>query len=237
MTYDELLIKLKSLNNKKQQVDILMQYLLENMQYDYPFLEKCRFDQNFVGYIDQNFNPASVTDRQRVKLLLESKGYSNEFIARVFNNYGAKIHVDALPGNDGKNGGMRIAPRPAYDTYLNFGNALNLMKSIEEYKDGILIKGICADFSQFINKVCDELNIDSFEVNGETPVLHAWNAIDVGDGYRHYDLTYALYSRDGNETWKNTDPNKWFGVSTDQLFEIHHNRKIYKDFLVRLKSD
>ena len=224
MTYEELLNNLKQLPSKKQQIDRLFDYLLNNVQYDYPTLEICNFDNTLVYFIDENYNPSSYEDRLKAIQLVEEKGYSKEFISRVLEHYGEKFIVPARPERFSM--GKLNKAVPEHTSYRTFASAKNMAKSLDVYENGIIKKGVCADFSKFIKKVCDDLNIECYIIQGTTPISHVWNLIDVGDGFKHYDLTYAIYSRDKFKNWGSVDTNDWFGITTEKLLEMHPTRKV-----------
>ena len=224
MTYDELIKHLKTISDKQQQIEYLFKYMLQSVQYDYPTLEICKFDNSLLDYIDTHYNPEIAEDRQKVIQLIKSKGYSNEFILRILENYGKSFIVPARPE-------MVIMGKlnkaiPEHTDYRTFASAKNMAKPLVEYKNGFIIKGVCADFSEFIKNICDELNIPCNIVNGATPISHVWNLINVGDGFKHYDLTYAIYARDEFNGWGKVNPSNFLGVTTKKLLEMHPSRTI-----------
>lgn len=198
--------------------------MLQNVQYDYPTLEICKFDNSLLDYIDENFNPEILEDRRKAIQLVKSEGYSDEFILRILENYGDSFIVPARPE-------MVIMGKlnkaiPEHISCRTFASAKNMAKPLVEYEDGIIIKGVCTDFSEFTKKICDELNIPCDTVTGTTPISHVWNLINTGDGFKHYDLTYAIYARDEFDGWGKIDPNNFLGVTTEKLLEMHPNRTI-----------
>lgn len=224
MTYNELINHLKTINGEQQQVEYLFSYMLQSAQYDYPTLEICKFDNSLLDYVDEHFNPEIMEDRQKAIQLVKSEGYSNEFILRILENYGEGFIVPARPE-------MVIMGKlnkaiPEHISYRTFASAKNMAKPLVEYEDGIIIKGVCADFSEFTKKICDELNIPCDTVTGTTPISHVWNLINIGDGFKHYDLTYAIYARDEFDGWGKVNPNDFLGVTTEKLLEIQPNRTI-----------
>ena len=222
MTYDELINNLKVVGDKQLQVDELFKFLLKSVQYDYPTIESWKCDYKLVDYIDSTFNPADVSDKQKVYQLLKKEGFSNEFASRVIKHYGEQFVVPAKPERVimGK-----LNPAVAeHVEYRKFSNALNMFLPEVVYKDGIITKGVCADFSEFIKRVCDDLHISCHRIEGTTPIAHVWNLIDAGNGLKHYDLTYAIYDRDNGAG--NINASKWLGKTTEELLAIHPTRKI-----------
>ena len=93
-----------------------------------------------------------------------------------------------------------------------------------QFKDEILVKGVCNDYSNFIVKVLTEIGIDCVRCEGRTPLMHAWNIITIGNNPLHYDITYAMYARDKRS--KDTKPQDWLGISTEQLQKLQPDRII-----------
>lgn len=224
MTYNELINHLKTINGKQQQIEYLFSYMLHSVQYDYPTLEICKFDNSLLDYIDEHFNSENLEDRRKAIQLVKSEGYSDEFILRILENYGDSFIVPARPE-------MVIMGKlnkaiPEHTSYRTFASAKNMARPLVEYENGIIIKGVCADFSEFIKKTCDELNVPCDTITGTTPISHVWNLINTGDGFKHYDLTYAIYARDEFDGWDKANPNDFLGITTEKLLELHPNRTI-----------
>lgn len=243
MLYDDLLNHLKQLPSKSSQIQGLFNYLLNNTQYDYPTLENCNFSSSgLLFYIDDNFNPADDTARQNAIQFLRNKGYSEEFLSRVLKHYGEEFVVPAKPKrikmgnlNNAESEHASFQTVPERISYRTFSSALSMTKPCVVYEDGIIKKGVCADFSKFIKEICNELDIPCETIEGTTSPLvsHVWNLIDLGDGFRHYDLTYAIYSRDKFKNWGSVGSNSWFGITTETLLQMHPDRKIDAGYLNR----
>jgi len=93
-----------------------------------------------------------------------------------------------------------------------------------QFKDGILIKGVCIDYVNFIVKVLTEIGVNCESCLGKTPLNHAWNIITIGKNTLHYDITYAIYARDKKDTV--TQPKDWLGINTRLLLKLHPDRVI-----------
>ena len=93
-----------------------------------------------------------------------------------------------------------------------------------QFKDEILIKGVCNDYTNFIIKVLTEIGINCERCEGKTPLNHAWNIITIGNNPLHYDITYAIYARDRRN--KDTNPKDWLGITTQSLMKLHPDRII-----------
>lgn len=226
MTYNELLNELKKLENPKQQIDSLFAFMLNLVDYDYPTLEICNFDYDLSSYIDKNYNPQVESDRLAAIQLVIDCCYSEGFINRILEHYGEKVFVPARPEYFAF--GRIQKAIPEHYVYKNFEDARNMAKIQEEYHDGILTKGVCASYSEFVKQVCDDLGISCKKIEGTTSpkVSHVWNLIDTGDGFRHFDLTYAIFSRDGFKNWGSVNPFSWYNLSTEELLKLHPERKI-----------
>ncbi|MBP3619902.1 MAG: hypothetical protein J6J24_04505 [Clostridia bacterium] len=93
-----------------------------------------------------------------------------------------------------------------------------------QFKDGILVKGVCNDYSNFIKRVLTEIGIDCERCAGKTPLNHAWNIISIENNPLHYDITYAMYARD--KKIDKSNPTDWFGITTEQLQRLQPERTI-----------
>ena len=93
-----------------------------------------------------------------------------------------------------------------------------------QFKDGIITKGVCKDYTNFILKVLTEIGIECKICAGKTPLNHIWLIITTYNNTLHYDITYAMYARDKKS--KNSTPKDWLGISTKRLLELQPNRII-----------
>ena len=93
-----------------------------------------------------------------------------------------------------------------------------------QFEQGILVKGVCNDYTNFINKVLTEVGIESKRCVGKTPLNHAWNIISIENNPLHYDITYAMYARD--KKIDKSNPTDWLGITTEQLQRLQPERTI-----------
>lgn len=220
--YNQLITKLKQYSTTTEKLENLMNYFLENVQYDYVTLEICKLQKQYdkIFKLDEQFDCNNFDDRQKVIQILKSEGYSDELCERINANYGKEYILPAVPKREMWG---RIYPeQPERTCVRNLFNAINLTEKPTEENEGLLTKGVCADYSQFVKKVCDDLDIkDCNIINGETMVSHVWNVIEG----KVYDPTYAIFARDNYESWgKATKPSDWLNVSFDHILELQPYR-------------
>lgn len=224
MTYNELINSLKRLPTKKEQVGYLMGYLLTTLTYDYTTLEICHFDPKLLDFIDDNFDPKSEESRIKAIELVRRSGYSEDFIKRILEHYGETYIFEERPARVIMG---RLQPYiPEHTEYRKFSNAFSMTQPQVLYKDEIITKGVCANFSEFVKKVCDQLEIPCLKIKGRTSVGHVWNAINIDGSFKHYDLTYAIFARDHFNGWEKTTPSDWFEITAEKLLELQPNRII-----------
>ena len=189
MNYNQLIEKLKSIDNQKEQVAYLFDFLLKIGEYDYLYLEiekLKKLDVNtFADLYDEDLCDKAMAELQKKTLI--SKELKKYFATKQWESR-SRGELDA------------------------------------QFKDEILVKGVCNDYTNFILKVLTEIGIDCERYEGKTPLNHAWNLIRINNLPLHYDITYAMYARDGKNN--ETKPQDWLGISTEQLLKIQPNRTI-----------
>ena len=207
-SYENLIQNLQSITRetpeetRKAQVESLFNFLLKHGEYDYLYLEIER-----IKRITLHSTTYSIIDIERD----ETREAALEFIqneissSNLFPNYKelSEEFIDYAKNKEweSRTGGEK-------DT---------------KYKNDILIKGVCLDYSKFIKKVLDEIGISCDICFGNTPLRHAWNIITPNNTPLHYDITYAMYSRDDK---LQTNPQEWLGLTKEELLNLAPNRKI-----------
>ena len=189
MNYKQLIEKLKGMYSKQEQVDYLFEFLLNNAEYDYLYLEIERLKKldvnTFADFYDEDLYEQALKELQKRTTISKELRYYFETKQWESRTHGEK------------------------DT---------------QFKDEILVKGVCNDYSNFIVKVLTEIGVDCVRCEGRTPLMHAWNIITIGNNSLHYDITYAMYARDKRDS--TTTPKDWLGIPIEQLQKLHPERTI-----------
>lgn len=213
---------LDSLPTKEKKVSAIMDYFLENVEYDYATLELASLDYKIVDYIDTHFSCDNPLDIIRATHYLKhDASLSDEAVDRLLQFYGKKQLVPATP--ERKMFGKIYPATFKHYVTNNLLMSLNQVPSPVTYENGLIKKGVCAHFSEFIKSVCNNHGIECSILGGSTPVAHAWNRVSS----LHYDITYAMFVRDHYNDWdKKTTSSHWLGVSDKALLTTHPTRTI-----------
>ena len=97
----------------------------------------------------------------------------------------------------------------------------------EIIENGILKKGICDTFSNYLNDLLPKIGINTVKIIGKSELAHAWNAVIVNNKLKSIDLTRAVFIRDGfkgiPEDQKSTD---WLISDFKDVFKMQETRTI-----------
>ena len=150
--------------------------------------EKCAEDYNkFVNSI-----------REYIKKELEKHIQDESVVTENANNLAEKI------GNDLINKKLDVK---LYDTHcpLNFDTSGLLTEYLlnssgnfpMEVENGLLKKGVCAHYTEYLLPILKELGIEAYRLGGTSMYAHAWILVNTDEGYKSVDLTRAINKRDG----------------------------------------
>ncbi len=197
MNYEEFLNDLKNIKGKEKQVDYLFNFLLENLEYDYLYLE-------IVGLMklqkEINIDFSELYDEELVDETLKKFAKHTEVSNCAVRYFKDREYENMKPG---------------------------LCTDSPIFENGILKKGVCAQFAAFVKKVCDELEIECVVQRGTTPFGHDWNKIKIENQWLNYDITYAIFSKDKYKNWhKKSNPKDWLGITDEELLALHPERNI-----------
>lgn len=166
----------------------------------------------------------------------ENRPLSNKVKEKLFEKWGTVEHVEPKQ----KNVNSRIVKVDAsngkpYDKLLFFGDRLLTQRDVfpTQYKNDLLIEGVCADYAEWMQKVCNDLNITCYQVEGKGTAEHVWNLIYIKeqDKWAHFDMTCVRFYLD-NFTRDFGEPDKWVFASTEDIFKMQPKREIHsvKDY-------
>ncbi len=184
---------------------------------------------NQIDLEKEKENAIKILDEAFIEL--ENRPLSNKVKEKLFDKWGTIEHVEPKP----KNPNSRIVKVDAsdgkpYDKLLFFGEHF-LEQSIvfpPQYTNGLLIKGVCSDYAKWMNKICNELNIPSYEVVGKGTADHHWNMIYIKEQNKwvHFDMTCVRFYLD-NFAKDFGNPDKWVFASTEDIFKMQPKREIH----------
>ncbi len=254
-TYDELIEIAQNLETDEQKVFLLCNYFIENVLYNYAYLETIRIDKEDTGIekmvqdIDFKYDSYNSEDRKRAKKELEDK-MRNDMKSRYKNERILEQELNRFLNAIDNYYGTIVSAKPERKVVL-FGKecgtikatperAINLVESIRTIKNensellnktyienGLLKQGVCADFAPYVKKYFDDLGMSCQIVHGQGTVNHVWNLVKVNGKARHLDLTNAIFIRDGyGQNPTNTIPESWFMAETSEIFRMQPCRKI-----------
>lgn len=217
--YEEFIKYLKALKTETEQINFIMKYFADKVEFDYVLVEGLKVPYSLGYEIDEKFDCSNKEDVEKALMYAKQKGLSNALIERISNIYGKQFTIPAKPA-------MFSHPaQPEKISYQTFGSTLNMIKVQPTYKNGLITKGVCADYVEFIQQVCNELGIKYDTISGKTTVGHSWIKING----LYYDPTYAIYVRDKYMDWDTkTSIDDWFGFNNDEMFKMHPTRVINK---------
>ena len=166
----------------------------------------------------------------------ENRPLSDKVKEKLFDKWGTIEHIEPkLQNSNSRIVKIDASSGKPYDKLLFFGNHL-LHQSIAfppEYNNGLLKKGVCAEYAEWINKIYNELNIPCYEVVGKGTADHHWNLIYIKEENKwvHFDMTCVRFYLD-NFTRNFGEPDKWVFASTEDIFKMQPKREIHsvKDY-------
>ena len=246
--YQEFIEYLKYLNDTEKILYAIYEYFRDYVSYNYDQLQVIKLER---AYADDD----SLAKIKRYALTLEPTEFSKQELLQLldeefmklegrpvtpanrelfFRNYGKTIHHEAQPASI-----IRKNPQPAYDEVIRVINHNGNSKGgggtnrylPEYYDDGELLKkSVCDDYSIWMNKVCNDVGITCFKVEGKGTTGHAWNVIYIPekDKWVNFDMTMVKFYQDGfikeHGSYREED---WIFASTQKMFEMQPTREIY----------
>lgn len=255
-SYDELIKIAKSLETEEQKVFLLCNYFMENVSYNYAYLEAIRIDRENTGMekmiqeIDSKYNVYDEEERVKAKQELEkkmqedmnkrykdeniSKKQLKEFLSAIDELYGTIIPEQPerkiiIFGKESKINAIPERAMALLETIRTIKNEKSELLNNKIVENGLLKQGVCAEFAPYAKKYFDDLGMACEIVYGQGTVNHVWNLVEVNGKLRHLDLTNAMFIRDGyGENPTKVIPENWYMASTNEIFKMQPCRKIEK---------
>ena len=243
--YDHLISTLKGIKDRDEQIKTLMEYFVDNVDYDYTIHGRIKSEGQIEKFreIDSRHDYSDPAQIEKALAEIKALGYKDDYIARLREHVGKEYTIPAKPERMcfGK-----LAPaEPEMTKVRPTALAAPMVGQIVTEKNGLITKGVCEHYAQFVNKVCGELDIPSVTVNSrntKTGGLHSFNKIKGTDGVaKYYDPNYAIYIKN-NYDYDGRQPHhtieNWIcGVDDKGLKELQPVREIYKINGVDVKQE
>lgn len=213
--YEQLITYLKALPTQQEQLQGIVQYFLNNVEFDYVMIEHLNqiVTPKFANYVDKLF--PNINDKLRdkaINIMRNSSNISNQYWDRIKTLYLKEIHD--------KNGNAR---------HLTMLEALNSISVDYIEENGLLKKGVANHIITFAKKLCDEIGINALIVNGISSgkMQHYWLDICLENNELFYDIAFALYVRDNFcGMGKRYKIEEWLGITPKQLYKNQPTRTI-----------
>ena len=235
MEYSRFIEILKSLNSTEEILLYIFAYFKEDVSYNYdqlqvvkynnqdePSLIKIReFIQSNKGCETEKFKKNLIKMFDEAFISIEGRPLSVRNKKEWFKDFGKIIHHEATPAR--KSGFLKIAAKDAYDEIVSV-----VVENINPvYQNGMLIDGVCGEYSIWIQKILSELNIPCFFVRGRGTTSHAWNLVYIEEKNKwvNFDMTMVRFYLDGFSK-KYGEPDEWIFASMEEIFNNQPQRKI-----------
>lgn len=215
LNYSHLIEYIKSKPTQEQQLQEIINYFIDNVQYDYVMIEHINeiITLKFTKYADLLFPNVNEKLRNKaISFLRNSSNISNDYWERIKNLY-LTPYID-------ENG---------EEHYISLSDALTSIEADYQETNGLLKKGISFHIAEFTKKLCDEVGIDCLIIKGISSgkMEHYWLNICINDKELFYDIAYALYIRDNFcRIGKRYSTEHWLGISPKQLYKNQPTRTI-----------
>lgn len=95
-----------------------------------------------------------------------------------------------------------------------------------EEHNGLLIKGVCKHYAEFLHNAFDDLKIENALVGGISECNHAWNVVRVNGAIKYIDTTREVFIRDGYGKIPKQETGKWILCDAKDMFEMQPGRRI-----------
>lgn len=106
-----------------------------------------------------------------------------------------------------------------------------------EGHNGLLTKGVCKHYAEFLHKAFDDVGIDNALVGGISECNHAWNVVRVNGEIKYIDTTREVFIRDGYGNIPKQEKGKWILCNAQDMFKMQPGRRIYEIGETKLEEE
>lgn len=236
MNYDRFIEMLRNLNSTEEVLITLYNYFKNNVKYNYDQLQTVKYQNGRFGKFKRIYelleeNPNEKSDEFKENLIkmldevfleIEGRPLTERNKSKWFGHYGEIIHHEAIPPF--VSGLIKFNGSPAFDEVVR----IRPFNYEALYNNGMLEEAVCAEYSSWIKKICDQLNIPCLIVYGKGSTGHEWNLIYLEDKniWVNFDMTMVRFYLDG-WTKEYGEPEKWVFATNDEMFNMQPNREVY----------
>lgn len=211
----ELVNHIKQVSTQQEQLNTIIQYFLENVQFDYVMVEHASkiASVGLTKYIDRMF--PNINDTFREKALAYLRNCTN-----ISNTYWERVRKLYLTPCVDEN---------EDEKYISLTEALTSIQPDYRETNGLLLKGTTEHIVNFAKKLCDDVGIKCLIVKGFSSKgnEHCWLNICIDNKELFYDIAYCIYIRDNfcgvSSRYSISD---WLGMSPKKLYKNQPTRTI-----------
>ena len=267
---EELIARAKKFDKKEEQIEFIMDYFLEHVEYNYAYLFAKGYAEGDISQVkgtyglainktraegDSEFaitqSPAigdSKIHNDILKIRDESNNDYDKFISElrtyitdVMNSHIDNDEIVSKSVDSIMNqivDGLRAKTKIKYnDVDIECNNDISkvlidfILKPRDyfppEYRNGLIINGVCEDYTIYLIELFKELGIEAHNIGGTSELGHAWVIVNADGKIKSIDLTRAVFIRDGFKGIPSNQTSKdWLYTDLDKMFAMQEKRCI-----------
>ena len=241
MNYEDFLNYLKQFDTTKEILEKLYIYFANHVTYNYDQLQvvkllrgeepQLRSIQEFLynnqGVATPEFKEELIKKLDEAFMELEGRPLSERNREEWFKDYGKVVHHEAIEAStfiSKKTKRVMTMPyQPAHDEVKR----LTVDCYEPKYENGLLVDGVCSDYSTWVIKLLTDLNIPCLRMIGKGTTGHSWVMVYLSDKneWVNFDMTMVRFYLD-DWTRDYGKPTEWVTASTEEMFNNQPNRTI-----------
>lgn len=110
------------------------------------------------------------------------------------------------------------------------GSLIDSIKRVSEpnkvvYENGLIKYGVCANFSEFAQNFCSDLDIKCYKAYSHG---HCFNIVEIDGEKRVFDFTRMIAIRDDFHNFNGQEIEDWFNMPFEKMFKYRPDRIILK---------
>lgn len=114
-----------------------------------------------------------------------------------------------------------------FGTLIRYALSQNNFSTSIVNSNGILERGVCKDYTEYLVKLFNEIGIEAHSIVGISELEHEWICVKVNGIYKSVDLTRAIFIRDGFKNIPNDQKAEdWLLCDFKEIFKMQKTRII-----------